>query len=503
MASTNQQITANLYQVFTVDGTGNINAIKIKGANIGNVANVKISGGTDGQILTYDGTTGNLKYSTIATTSGNIASLNLNGNGSQVLAGNGVWVAQSTGTGTGNIGNINLNGNTAQYLNGNGAWSNIPVPTGNIANTNYNGNANTYLNGAGLWSVVPGSGSGNIGAVSLNGNALTYLNGSGTWSVVPGSGGGNIGSVSLTGNASQILLGDGTWGTRSTGNIGNTNLNGNTFTYLNGAGLWANVPVGSTGNVGNLNLNGNGSTVLAGNGAWIPTTAGGNVGALNLSGNFNTVLSGTGTWRPIGNIAGSNYTGNTSQFLNGGGSWVAIPTGGGGTPGGSNGQVQFNSGGAFAGDANFTVDTINAQFRSSKVSTDSLLDLKNATEAVIINSAAPTGTYNLDVNTAGIHYTTFPASANLALNIRGSATQTLANLLPLGKSITVTYLMTSGATGFLVNTFSVDGNVVTPRWAGNVKPASSTNSVTSYTLSIIKTAPAPQYTVLASVTGYQ
>jgi len=50
----------------------------------------------------------------------------------------------------------------------------------------------------------------------------------------------------------------------------------------------------------------------------------------------------------IGNIATTNYNGNGSQVLAGNGAWVA-QTGGGGTPGGSNTQLQFNNSGSFGG----------------------------------------------------------------------------------------------------------------------------------------------------------
>ena len=48
---------------------------------------------------------------------GNIAVLNLNGNSSQVLAGDGNWVAQ-TGGGGGNLGNLQVNGTTLEIANG-------------------------------------------------------------------------------------------------------------------------------------------------------------------------------------------------------------------------------------------------------------------------------------------------------------------------------------------------------------------------------------------------
>ena len=197
MASTNQQIIANLYQVFTADAGGNITGINITNvtsgsSNLGPIANVKITGGTSGQLLSTDGA-GNLTFTTISAATGNIAGLNLNGNGSQVLAGNGAWIPAATGSGTGNIGNTNYSGNGQQYLNGVGVWSQLNLVTGNIANTNYSGNAQTYLNGVGVWAGIPGITVGNVAYANFTGNAAQVLSGANTWIAAAASG--NISAV--------------------------------------------------------------------------------------------------------------------------------------------------------------------------------------------------------------------------------------------------------------------------------------------------------------------
>lgn len=60
------------------------------------------------------------------------------------------------------------------------------------------------------------------------------------------------------------------------------------------------------------------------------------------SGVFNTARLGTGT-------------ANTTTYLRGDGTWTTVPSSGG-TPAGSNTQIQFNESGAFGADANFTWD---------------------------------------------------------------------------------------------------------------------------------------------------
>lgn len=549
MASTNQQITANLYQVFTTDVTGNISDINIANVTtsnltangnvtLGAIANVHITGGTSGQLLTTDGN-GNLSFVTISTSTGNIAGLNLNGLGNTYLAGNGAWLTFPTAN-YGNIVNTNYSGNGLQVLAGNGVW--ISQPQGNIGNTNFTGNAQQYLNGAGIWTGIPGINVGNVAYANFTGvatqvltgantwvtmpntltypspaNSALYLNGAGQWTQPPASGltypnvatqflngtgaWSNLGNIVYTnynGNNSQVLSGAGQWITITggTGNVSSINLNGNTFTYLNGAGQWANIPTG-TGGSNVPNLNGNGATVLAGNGAWVPATSGGNVAALNLSGNANTVLSGTGSWTPIGNVAVSNYNGNSATYLNGVGQWVPISGGGATLPAGSNSWIQYNNAGAFGANSTFTFDVISSTMRSSKVSTDGLMNLQYATENVELVLAAPLGTYNFNVLSRSIHYVTAPATSNFGLAITGLSG------MSVGQCMTVVFMMTSGTVGYIVSSYTIDSLAVVPKWGGAVFPTVIPNSITAYTLTITKISNLPSYTVFGNYTGYQ
>jgi hypothetical protein len=453
----------------------------IPGINVGNVAYANFTGNS-AQFLTGANTWASVPSLNV----GNVAYANFTGNTGQVLTGGNTWTT-ITGTITypspansalflngaggwsvpagGGGGGITYPGNTQQWLRGDGTWANIAVPTGNIANTNYNGNISQVLNGAGQWIAMTGGSGSNV--PNLNGNGNTVLAGNGNW--------------------------------RAIGNVSGLNLNGNTFTYLNGGGQWANIVVPVTGTVAPLNLSGNVNQVLSGTGTWVPITSSGNVGQLNLNGNPNTVLSGTGGWRAIGNVSASNYNGNGSTILNGAGAWVALPAQV--SPGGSNSWIQYNAGGAFGANSLFTYDVANSTVRASKVSVDGLLNIRYATEALSM-IFSPIGIYNLDALTNSIHYTTSPATSNIALNIRGNSSTSLNSILANGNSITVTYVLSSGTIGYVINTFSVDGISVTPKWPSGVLPSSLPNSISSYTITIIKIA-SNNFSVLASVTGYQ
>lgn len=115
----------------------------------------------------------------------------------------------------------------------------------------------------------------------------------------------------------------------------------------------------------------------------------------------------------------------------------------------------------------------------------------------VLGSAA-TGTLNIDILTAGAWYYTVNATANFTLNFRANAGTTLNSHLAVGDSSSVVVLVTNGATPYRPTTFQIDGNAVTPKWAGGLAPsAGNASAIDAYTFTIIKTAATPTYTVLA------
>lgn len=122
----------------------------------------------------------------------------------------------------------------------------------------------------------------------------------------------------------------------------------------------------------------------------------------------------------------------------------------------------------------------------------------SAIEEVSVQAAAAGGTVTLDVKTNSVFYYTSNATANWTMNFRGDGATTMNTFLAVGKSATVAFLATQGATAYYPTVFQIDGVGVTPVWLGGSAPSGgNASSIDSYSFTIIKTA-ASTYTVLAS-----
>lgn len=124
-------------------------------------------------------------------------------------------------------------------------------------------------------------------------------------------------------------------------------------------------------------------------------------------------------------------------------------------------------------------------------------------ERTTVSATAATGTINFDAATQSVLYYTTNSTANWTLNIRGSSGTTLTSMLATGDAITVVFLATNGATAYYPTVYQIDGSAVTPKWQGGTAPsAGNASSIDSYSLTIIKTASTPTYTVLGSQTKF-
>jgi hypothetical protein len=136
--------------------------------------------------------------------------------------------------------------------------------------------------------------------------------------------------------------------------------------------------------------------------------------------------------------------------------------------------------------------------------TSSNADLKtsNIIETATVSATAATGTINYDITTQSVLYYTTNASGNWTVNFRGSSGTSLDTLMATGESMSVTFLVTQGATAYYNSAVQVDGSSVTPKWQGGSAPTSgNASSIDSYTYVIIKTGSAA-FTVIAAQTKF-
>jgi hypothetical protein len=123
-------------------------------------------------------------------------------------------------------------------------------------------------------------------------------------------------------------------------------------------------------------------------------------------------------------------------------------------------------------------------------------------EKVTVTAVASTGTINYDFLTQAVLYHTTVATGQFTINLRGSSSTTLNNMLSVGESVTGAFLNTN--TTFYVSTITIDGsstNVVL-EYQGGSAPTSGNAGIDAYTFTAIKTSTTPAYTILAAQTQF-
>jgi hypothetical protein len=296
----------NITSVGTLTGltsTGTVNLTGASNVALGPVANVHITGGSNGQYLQTDGS-GTLTWSTVASgSSSNISNGNSNVN---------------IPTANGNI-NLTAVGNTTMVITGTGA---------NISGTaNVTGNLT-----AGNITAGSGTGGNIIGGNLISAN---YFTGTLTTAAQP-----NITSVgSLTGltvsNATGVV--DFTTTANVTlGGVGNLHIAGGTNGYVlqtDGSGTLSWVAQSGGGTISNIS-NGNSNVNIPSSNGNINVSAVGNANVVVITGtgaNINGTLNVTGQSN-LGAVGNVVITGGTANYLlstdgSGNLSWTAAPAG--------------------------------------------------------------------------------------------------------------------------------------------------------------------------------
>ena len=121
-----------------------------------------------------------------------------------------------------------------------------------------------------------------------------------------------------------------------------------------------------------------------------------------------------------------------------------------------------------------------------------------AEKVTIDGGAGPSGTFNYDVLTQAVLYTSGNNAGNWTLNIRGDGSNSLNSIMETGESITIAHISANGGSAYYNSAVQIDGSSVTPEWQGGAAPdAGNASSNDVYTYTIIKTGDATFFVIAA------
>lgn len=122
-------------------------------------------------------------------------------------------------------------------------------------------------------------------------------------------------------------------------------------------------------------------------------------------------------------------------------------------------------------------------------------------KANVFSSAVGANT-NYDVLDCAVQYYTANATSNTTLNIRGNSTVTLNSVMSVNQSLTLSFIMTNGATAYRVANIQLDAVNTAIRWSGGSAPTACSNSAEAYAVTVVKTGTAAVYNIFASKTQF-
>lgn len=165
---------------------------------------------------------------------------------------------------------------------------------------------------------------------------------------------------------------------------------------------------------------------------------------------------------------------------------------------------------AMVGLGNVTNESKSTMFTSpiltGNINLNGYASVKTLIEQATVTPSAPTLITNFDVATQGVQYYTANTTTSFTLNIQGNSLGVqLSSILGLGQSISIGLLVTCASSLHYLSSITIDGIVtnVSVKWQGGATPsAGNASSIDVYTLTVIKTANTPAYTVLGTQTKF-
>jgi hypothetical protein len=296
--------TANSVAVANVSGIGNIAVINLDG----NASNILFGNGVFGPESGNLNAANTANLATYATTANAVAGANVSGTvanatfaldaGNSNLANTANSVAVANVSGIGNIATVNLDGNASNILYGNGVFATTPIIS-NVANANYANFAGEAFNvnasnitgtvaNANYSAYAGEANTANLATFATTANSVAGANVSGT--VANATFALDAGNANLANLATYATTANSVAGANVSGEVANANF----ASYANIAATANSVALANVvgiGNIANINLDGSSSNVLFGNGVFAPeSTSIANANYANFAGN---VINGT------------------------------------------------------------------------------------------------------------------------------------------------------------------------------------------------------------------
>jgi hypothetical protein len=117
------------------------------------------------------------------------------------------------------------------------------------------------------------------------------------------------------------------------------------------------------------------------------------------------------------------------------------------------------------------------------------LDIKSITESIIVCNTGSTGLIHFDILSGSSIYNICNSTAKSYLNLRGSSSCSLNSLIPVNRTLAVSFLNTNGATAYELTGISIDGIAQTVKWINGTGgfPSGNASLIDMYSIVTVKT----------------